>query len=147
PARPASVPNGFTDNNEVWVDFYPVAQDSRRARRGSATTMSASFRLGRIAGVPVGVNWRVLVIFALIAAGLSAGQFPRASPDHAMAAYVAAGIGAAVVFLLGLLAHEVSHAVIAKRNGIAVKGITLWLFGGVAELQGEADSPGAELRI
>jgi Zn-dependent protease len=109
--------------------------------------MSASFRLGRIAGVPVGVNWSVLVIFALIAAGLSAGQFPRAYPDHAMAAYVAAGIGAAVVFLLGLLAHEVSHAVIAKRNGIAVKGITLWLFGGVAELQGEADSPGAELRI
>jgi Zn-dependent protease len=109
--------------------------------------MTASFRLGRIAGVPVGVNWSVLVIFALIAAGLSAGQFPRAYPDHSAWAYAVAGIGAAVVFLLGLLAHEVSHAVIAKRNGIAVKGITLWLFGGVAELQGEADSPGAELRI
>jgi Zn-dependent protease/CBS domain-containing protein len=109
--------------------------------------MSASFRLGRIAGVPVGVNWSVLVIFALIAAGLSAGQFPRAYPDHSAWAYAAAGIGAAMVFLLGLLAHEVSHAIIAKRNGIQVKGITLWLFGGVAELQGEADSPGAELRI
>jgi Zn-dependent protease/CBS domain-containing protein len=109
--------------------------------------MSASFRLGRIAGVPVGVNWSVLVIFALIAAGLSAGQFPRSYPDHSPWAYAAAGIGAALVFLLGLLAHEVSHAVIAKRNGISVKGITLWLFGGVAELQGEAESPGAELRI
>jgi Zn-dependent protease len=109
--------------------------------------MSASFRLGRIAGVPVGVNWSVLVIFALIAAGLSAGQFPNAYPDHSPWAYAVAGIGAALVFLLGLLAHEVSHAVIAKRNGIPVKGITLWLFGGVAELQGEADTPGRELRI
>jgi Zn-dependent protease len=109
--------------------------------------MSASFRLGRIAGVPVGVNWSVLVIFALIAAGLSAGQFPNAYPDRSPWAYALAGISAAVVFLLGLLAHEVSHAVVAQRNGIPVKGITLWLFGGVAELQGEADSPGKELRI
>jgi Zn-dependent protease len=109
--------------------------------------MTASFRLGRIAGVPVGVNWSVLVIFVLIAAGLSAGQFPRAYPHHSAWAYAAAGIGAAVVFLLGLLAHEVSHAVLAQRNGISVKGITLWLFGGVAELRGEADTPGAELRI
>jgi Zn-dependent protease/predicted transcriptional regulator len=109
--------------------------------------MRASFRLGRIAGVPVGVNWSVLVIFALIAAGLSAGQFPRAYPGRPVWAYAIAGIGAAVVFLFGLLAHEVSHAVIAKRNGITVKGITLWLFGGVAELQGEADTPGKDLRI
>jgi Zn-dependent protease/CBS domain-containing protein len=109
--------------------------------------MTTSFRLGRIAGVPVGVNWSVVVIFALIAAGLAAAQFPRAYPDHSTWAYAFAGVGAAVVFLLGLLAHEVSHAIVAKRNGITVKGITLWLFGGVAELQGEADSPGAELRI
>jgi Zn-dependent protease/CBS domain-containing protein len=109
--------------------------------------MRASFRLGRVAGVPVGVNWSVLVIFALIATGLSAGQFPRAYPGRSPWAYAAAGIGAAVVFLLGLLAHEVSHAIIAKRNGIEVKSITLWLFGGIAELRGEADTPGAELRV
>ncbi|SCG49526.1 site-2 protease family protein [Micromonospora coxensis] len=109
--------------------------------------MRASFRIGRIAGVPVGVNWSVLVIFLLIAWGLSANQFPRAYPDRPVAAYVAAGLAAAVVFFLGLLAHEVSHAVVAKRNGLQVEGITLWLFGGVAELRGEAPNPGAELRI
>ncbi|MEV4493457.1 site-2 protease family protein [Micromonospora coxensis] len=109
--------------------------------------MRASFRIGRIAGVPVGVNWSVLVIFLLIAWGLSANQFPRAYPDRPVAAYVAAGLAAAVVFFLGLLAHEVSHAVVAKRNGLQVDGITLWLFGGVAELRGEAPNPGAELRI
>ncbi|MEV0879589.1 site-2 protease family protein [Micromonospora echinofusca] len=109
--------------------------------------MRASFRLGRIAGVPVGVNWSVLVIFALIAWGLSANQFPRAYPDRPVAAYVLAGLAAAVVFFLGLLAHEISHAIVAKRNGLEVGGITLWLFGGVAELRGEARDPGAELRI
>ncbi|GAB3189562.1 Zn-dependent protease [Micromonospora palomenae] len=109
--------------------------------------MRASFRLGRIAGVPVGVNWSVLVIFLLIAWGLSANQFPQAYPGRSTAAYVLAGLAAAVVFFLGLLAHEVSHAVVAKRNGLHVEGITLWLFGGVAELRGEAKNPGAELRI
>jgi Zn-dependent protease/CBS domain-containing protein len=51
------------------------------------------------------------------------------------------------VFLLGLLAHELSHAVVARRHGVAVDDITLWLFGGVARLRGEAPDPRAELRI
>lgn len=109
--------------------------------------MRASFGLGRIAGVPVGVNWSVLVIFALIWWGLSANLFPVSYPGRSVVAYVFAGLAAAVVFFLGLLAHEVSHAVVAKRNGLGVQGITLWLFGGVAELRGEARTPGAELRI
>ncbi|MGC4895318.1 site-2 protease family protein [Micromonospora sp. DT31] len=109
--------------------------------------MRASFRLGRVAGVPVGVNWSVLVIFVLIAWALSGSLFPASYPGHSPVAYVAAGLSAAVVFFLGLLAHEVAHAVVARRNGIEVEGITLWLFGGVAELKGEAKNPGAELRI
>lgn len=109
--------------------------------------MRASFRLGTVAGVPIGVNWSVLVIFALIAWGLSAGQLPSAYPGHPGWAYVVTGVAAAVVFFLGLLAHEVSHAVLATRNGLSVQGITLWMFGGVAELRGEARNPGAELRI
>ncbi|MBY8873803.1 site-2 protease family protein [Micromonospora sp. PLK6-60] len=109
--------------------------------------MRASFRLGRVAGVPVGVNWSVLVIFLLIAWALSAVQFPRAYPGRSLVEYWAAGLAAAVVFFLGLLAHEVSHSVVARRNGIGVEGITLWLFGGVSQLKGEARDPGAELRI
>jgi Zn-dependent protease/CBS domain-containing protein len=109
--------------------------------------MVASFRLGRIAGVTVGVNWSVLVIFALVAWSLAAGRFPAAYPGRPGWAYLVAGVSAALVFFLGLLAHEISHAIVARRNGQEVEGITLWLFGGVARLRGEADSPGAELRI
>jgi Zn-dependent protease/CBS domain-containing protein len=107
----------------------------------------ASFRLGRIGGVNVGVNWSVLIIFGLIAWGLAAGRFPAAYPGRAELAYVVAGVSAALVFFAGLLAHELSHAVVARRNGQDVEGITLWLFGGVATIRGEAASPGAELRV
>ena len=109
--------------------------------------MKPSFRLGRIAGVPVGVHWTVLIIFALITWGLTAGQFPTAYPGQPGWAYLVVGLAASVVFFLGLLAHEVSHAVVARRNGLPVHSITLWLFGGVAELGGDAPDPGAELRI
>jgi Zn-dependent protease/predicted transcriptional regulator len=109
--------------------------------------MTESIRLGTIAGVKVGVNWSVLVIFFLIAFGLGAGQFPAVFPDLPAGVYVAAGLIAAVVFFLSLLAHELAHAIVARRNGLEVEGITLWLFGGVARLGGEAPNPGAELRI
>lgn len=109
--------------------------------------MGASFHLGRIAGVRIGVNWSVLVIFALIVGGLAAGRFPVAYPGAGAAAYVVTGLVTGVVFFASLLAHEMSHALVARRNGLEVDGITLWLFGGVARLSGEARSPGAELRI
>lgn len=109
--------------------------------------MRATFRLGRIAGVPVGVHWSVLGIFALIAWGLAAERFPLSFPGRPTWAYVAAGVGAALAFFGGLLAHEVSHAIVARRNGVPVEKITLWLFGGMAQLGGEPPSPGAECRI
>lgn len=109
--------------------------------------MNESIRLGKIAGVRVGLNWSVLVIFFLIAFGLAAGRFPLRFPDASGTAYATAGLAAALIFFASLLAHELSHAVVARRNGLEVEGITLWLFGGVARLGGEADDPGAELRI
>jgi Zn-dependent protease/CBS domain-containing protein len=107
----------------------------------------ASFHLGRIAGISIGVNWSVLVIFAIIAVGLAAERFPTRYPQYPPAAYVAAGLGTAIVFLASLLLHEISHAILARRNGLRADDITLWLFGGVARLSGEARDPGAELRI
>ena len=109
--------------------------------------MTESVRLGRIFGVDVGINWSVLVIFALISVGLAAGRFPEIHPDREPAAYLAAGLGAGILFFASLLAHELSHAVVARRNDVPVDGITLWIFGGVARLAGEPSTPGADLRV
>lgn len=106
-----------------------------------------TFPIGKIAGVHIAVNWSVLVIFGLIAYGLSAERFPDAYPGRSTFAYVVAGLLAAGVFFLSLLAHELSHALVARRGGQQVEGITLWLFGGVARLRGEARDPGTELRV
>ncbi|MFP3901973.1 MAG: site-2 protease family protein [Acidimicrobiia bacterium] len=109
--------------------------------------MEESLRLGRVAGVNVGINWSVLVIFLLLTVGLAAGRFPALYPDLPVASYVVAGLVAGLIFLASLLAHEVAHAVVARRNGVEVEGITLWMFGGVARLHGEAADPGADFRI
>ena len=109
--------------------------------------MTETFRIGTIAGVRVGVNWSVGVILALLVLGLAAGRFPFLYPDLPVLAYATAGVLAGVVFLGSLLAHELAHAVVARRNGVEVEAITLWMFGGVAKLEGEPADPGADLRV
>jgi Zn-dependent protease/CBS domain-containing protein len=109
--------------------------------------MDESVRFGRVAGIPVGANWSVLVVLWLLCWSLAASYLPEADPGHGRAAYWAAGIVAAVVFLASLLAHELGHALVARRVGVGVEGITLWLFGGVSKLDAEASTPEAELRI
>ncbi|MEU2737931.1 site-2 protease family protein [Streptomyces sp. NPDC007095] len=108
--------------------------------------MRATFTLGRISGVRIGVHWSVLLIFGIIAFGLAQGRLPQVYPGHSPVEYWVAGLGAAVVFFASLLAHELAHAVVARRNGVVVDDIVLWLLGGVARLKSEASSPAAELR-
>ncbi|MFF2846439.1 site-2 protease family protein [Streptomyces sp. NPDC058001] len=109
--------------------------------------MRATFVLGRIAGVRVGVHWSVLVILGIIAFGLAQGRLPGAYPGDSPALYWLTGIVTAVVFLASLLAHELAHAVVARRNGVDVQDIVLWLLGGVTQMTTEAPAPGAEVRI
>ncbi|WP_169948009.1 site-2 protease family protein [Microbispora sp. H11081] len=109
--------------------------------------MRSSISLGRVGGVPVGLNISVIVIVAILVVGLAFGRFPIAFPGLPVVAYVLAALVSAVLFLASLLAHELAHAFVARRHGVEVSGITLWLLGGVAELRGEPRSPGADLKI
>jgi Zn-dependent protease/CBS domain-containing protein len=93
------------------------------------------------------VNWSVLLIVALLAYGLAVGQFPADVPHRPEAEYVVAAIVTAVAYMASLLAHELAHSLVARRNGVQVEGITLWLLGGVSRLQGEVPTPGAEVRL
>jgi Zn-dependent protease/CBS domain-containing protein len=109
--------------------------------------MRDSFTLGRIAGVRFGVNWSWLVVFALIVWTLATGIFPDTNEGLSDGTYVAMAIVAAFLFFGSLLAHELGHALQARREGMEIDGITLWLFGGVARFKGVFPSAGAEFRI
>ena len=108
--------------------------------------MRQTIRIGTFDGIAVGVNWSVAAILALFAWELAAYVLPTHS-GHADAADWMAGVIGALVLLGSLLAHEVSHALVARHNGVRVRSITLFVFGGVAQLEGEAHTPGADFRI
>jgi Zn-dependent protease/CBS domain-containing protein len=109
--------------------------------------VNASFELGRIAGIRIGVNWSWLVVFALIVWSLASAVFPSQNDGLSDATYVAMAIVAAVLFFASILLHEFGHAIQARREGMEIEGITLWLFGGVAQFRGMFPSAGAEFRI
>lgn len=105
-----------------------------------------SVRLATIRGVAVGVNWSVIVILALLAWELAEFQFPARAGHPGVGDWVAGVVGA-VIFLLSLFAHEVSHALVARHYGVVVRSITLFAFGGVTLFEGEAHTPKADFRI
>ena len=109
--------------------------------------MRDSFTLGRIAGISFGVNWSWIVVFALIVWTLATGIFPETNPGFSDGAYVAMALVAAFLFFTSLVLHEFGHALQARREGMEIEGITLWLFGGVAKFKGMFPSAGAEFRI
>jgi Zn-dependent protease len=109
--------------------------------------MQTTFRLGRVAGVEIGLNWSWFFVFALIVWSLSESAFPDQNPGLGQGTYLAMAVAAAVLFFAALLAHELGHAVQARREGMVIEGITLWLFGGVAKFKGKFPSAGAEFRI
>ena len=109
--------------------------------------MGSSLRLGRVAGIEIGVNWSWLVVFALIVWTLAASVFPDTTPGRSDRAYLAMAVVAAVLFFGSLILHELGHALVARREGMEIEGITLWLFGGVAKFRGMFPSAGAEFRI
>jgi len=109
--------------------------------------MTAAFRLGRIAGIEIGAHWSWLLVVALVVWSLAAGVFPHTNPGLTDGTYLAMAVAAAVLFFASIVLHELGHAVQARRDGIAIGGITLWVFGGVAQLRQEPPSAGAELRM
>ncbi|MER5388479.1 site-2 protease family protein [Saccharopolyspora sp. NPDC002686] len=109
--------------------------------------MKETVPLGRYAGVRVGLHWSVIGILALVAVSLGGYVLPADLPGHPPLAYAVSGIAAAVLLVCSVLVHELAHSVVARRNDVAVEGITLWLLGGVARLRGEARTSGADFRI
>ncbi|HUZ26849.1 MAG TPA: site-2 protease family protein [Streptosporangiaceae bacterium] len=109
--------------------------------------MKQSIRLGRIAGIPIGMHWSVLVIVALITDMLAASVLPGIIPHQSAGVYWTVAAAGSVLFVAALAAHEIAHAIVARRWGVQVRSITLWMLGGIAELDGDPPTAAADLQI
>jgi Zn-dependent protease/CBS domain-containing protein len=109
--------------------------------------MTSTLRLGRIAGIDVGAHWSWLLVVGLIVWSLAAGVFPTTNPGLSNGTYLVMAVAAALLFFASIVLHELGHALQARRDGIAIGGITLWVFGGVAHLRSQPPSAAAELRM
>jgi Zn-dependent protease len=106
-----------------------------------------SVRIGRLAGVPIGIQPLWVVIVALITWSLGATYYPDAVHGIAPAAAYALGLLSALLLFASILLHELGHAVVARRHGVEIEEIDLWLLGGVAKMAGYPKTAGDELRF
>ena len=109
--------------------------------------MAASIKLGRIWGIPIGLHISWFLVFGLVTWSLASGYFPQEYSGLPIWAYWLLGALTSILFFGSVLVHELGHSLLALRNGIPVRGITLFIFGGVAQIAQEPRSPGAEFRI
>lgn len=105
-----------------------------------------SVRIGRLFGIPLEVNFSWFIIFGLLAFTLSASVFPNlpASQGSPGWLFVLVGSMTALLFFGSIVLHELCHSLVARATGGEVHRITLFLFGGVAQMDEEPSSPGRE---
>jgi len=103
--------------------------------------------LGKIFGIPIGVHYTGFIVFALVTLSLATGYFPSRYEDWSLAGYVGIGVLTSVLFFVSVLVHELAHSVVALGFGIPVKSVTLFIFGGVANIGQEPERPLAEFLI
>jgi Zn-dependent protease len=106
--------------------------------------MRSGLSIGRIFGINIYVDWSWVFIFLLVLWDLAAGVFPELHPQWGPVLIWVTALVASLLFFASVLAHELAHSVVAKANGIPVRNITLFLFGGVSNIQREPTSPAAE---
>jgi Zn-dependent protease/predicted transcriptional regulator len=108
--------------------------------------MRSGFRIGRVFGIEIDIDWSWLFIFFLIVWDLGT-VFDQLHPKWAGGLVWSAAIAAALLFFVSVLLHELAHSLMAQSQGVPVRSITLFLFGGVSDIQREPPSPRAEFLI
>jgi Zn-dependent protease len=109
--------------------------------------VAGSFRLLRLFGIDILVHWSWVAIFVLLTWWLSQGFFDDQYEDWTARDRWLAAVVAALAFFISILLHELAHSLVAKREGLPVKSITLFIFGGVSALGSEPETPGQEFRV
>jgi Zn-dependent protease len=138
---------------DIWHRYpCPFVIDPHRQRRmlkgaGNGGDMGSSFRLGRILGVEIGVHWSWIFIFLIVTWSFATGVFEYYYDEWSGAQRWTGAVVVSVVFFLSVLIHEMSHAVVSNRLGLPVRSITLFIFGGAANLSKEPEKASDELKI
>jgi len=109
--------------------------------------MSKGIRLFTIAGIRISLDYTWFIVFTLFAWSLAFGYFPFHYPGFGKPTYVSMGLVSALLLFACVLIHEISHSITANRLGLDIHEITLFIFGGMAELTKEPDDPAVELKI
>jgi Zn-dependent protease/CBS domain-containing protein len=110
----------------------------------SGSRRTDHIQVARVMGIPIYLHFSWLIIFGLIVWTLSTGYFPAQYPDLPASSYWAKGLVASLLFFVSILLHELGHAVVALRHGLRTRSITLFIFGGVAQLEKDPKDGRAE---
>ncbi|MDX2029292.1 MAG: site-2 protease family protein [Blastocatellia bacterium] len=108
--------------------------------------MSGSIKVGSLFGIPIRVHFSWAIVFVLVTVAMI-GHFAATFPELSATRQQAAGLFASALFFGSVLFHEMAHSLLAKRQGQSVRAITLFVFGGISELETEAERPGDEIRV
>lgn len=106
-----------------------------------------SLKLITIFGIPIRVHFSWIIVFGLITWSLSTYYFPEAAPGLPVASHWLKGTIGALLLFASVTFHELAHSLVSRRYRIAILGITLFIFGGVAQMKGEPPTPKAEFKI
>ncbi len=109
--------------------------------------MNGSVRLGKVLGIPIAINYTWFIVFGLVTWSLAASYFPTLYAEWGVMGHISVGVLTSILFFVSVLIHELAHSVVAQAWGIPVKSITLFIFGGVANISREPERPLAEFVI
>jgi Zn-dependent protease/CBS domain-containing protein len=109
--------------------------------------MPGSFRIGKIAGIDIDIHVSWIIILVLLMVSLATGWFPQLYPGWSSATYWGVGLISALLLFVSVLLHELAHSLVARRRGLPVKNIILFIFGGVSNIEQEPRSPGVEFQV
>ncbi len=109
--------------------------------------MRTSWRIGSLFGIEIRIDSSWIVIFTFVTWALASFYFPKRFAGWPQWQYWLIGLVTSLLFFVSVLGHELTHSLVAKRQGEEVRSITLFILGGVAELKGEPESPSREFSM